>query len=48
MGLRYSLKRANKAFDELSATVDETSEENVNRLDKDSQRAVLNGFRFIT
>ncbi|KAH7151510.1 major facilitator superfamily domain-containing protein [Fusarium sp. MPI-SDFR-AT-0072] len=48
MGLRYSLKRANKAFDELSATVDETSEESVNRLDKDSQRAVLNGFRFIT
>ncbi|KAF5594142.1 major facilitator superfamily transporter [Fusarium subglutinans] len=48
MGLRYSLKRANKAFDELSATVDETSEENVNRLDKDSQRAVLKGFRFIT
>ncbi|KAJ0130600.1 hypothetical protein HZ326_26302 [Fusarium oxysporum f. sp. albedinis] len=46
--LRYSLKRANKAFDELSATVDETSEESVNRLDKDSQRAVLNGFRFIT
>ncbi|WKT51797.1 hypothetical protein QSH57_002311 [Fusarium oxysporum f. sp. vasinfectum] len=48
MGLRYSLKRANKAFDELSATVDETNEENVNRLDKDAQRAVLNGFRFIT
>jgi MFS family permease len=48
MGLRYSLKRANKAFDELSATVDESSKESVNRLDKDSQRAVLNGFRFIT
>ncbi|PNP60637.1 hypothetical protein FNYG_14632 [Fusarium nygamai] len=48
MGLRYSLKRANKAFDELSATVDETNEECLNRLDKDSQRAVLNGFRFIT
>ncbi|KAF4341183.1 allantoate permease [Fusarium beomiforme] len=46
--LRYSLKRANKTFEELSAIVDETSEESLNRLDKDSQRAVLNGFRFIT
>ncbi|KAI8295724.1 putative transporter [Colletotrichum sp. SAR 10_98] len=47
-GLRICLKKANHKFERLRSEVDQYNEEAMNRLDKDSQRAVLNGFRYIT
>ena len=48
MGLRYSLKRANRKFERLAREVDPNDEHAVRSLDEDAQRAVVNGFRFVT
>ncbi|KAM0546497.1 hypothetical protein ACHAPJ_010857 [Fusarium lateritium] len=48
MALQFCLKRANRKFESLSAEIDLNDEDTLNSLDKDSQRAVLNGFRYIT
>ncbi|KAF6825041.1 allantoate permease [Colletotrichum plurivorum] len=47
-GLRFCLRRANRRFDGLEARVDPGDMDALNGLDKDSQRAVLNGFRYVT
>ncbi|KAI1761666.1 major facilitator superfamily domain-containing protein [Hypoxylon sp. FL1150] len=48
LALRFSLKRANAKFEKLGDEVSPEDEAAVGRMDHDSQRAVLNGFRFIT
>ncbi|KAH9213279.1 putative allantoate permease [Leptodontidium sp. 2 PMI_412] len=45
--LRLTLKKANKRFDQLVAEVDPNDAQAMAALDDDSQRAVLNGFRYI-
>ncbi|KAL0944930.1 allantoate permease [Colletotrichum truncatum] len=47
-GLRLCLKKANRRFETLCDQIDPNNEDALNRLDKDSQRAVLNGFKYIT
>ncbi|KAF9880162.1 allantoate permease [Colletotrichum karsti] len=48
IALRICLKRANRRFERLCYEVDLNNQESLNQLDKDSQRAVLNGFKYIT
>ncbi|KAG4443236.1 hypothetical protein IFR05_001279 [Cadophora sp. M221] len=45
--LRLVLQRANKAFDKLAAEIDPNDSAAMAALDDDSQRAVLNGFRYV-
>lgn len=45
--IRLTLKKANKRFDQLASEVDPNDAQAMAALDDDSQRAVLNGFRYI-
>lgn len=48
LSLRYALKRANRRFDVLAQEVDPSNVTAMSRLSEDSQRAVTNGFRYVT
>lgn len=45
--LRYLLKRSNSKFDKLTEQMDAHDEVAIRQLDEVSQRAVLNGFRYV-
>ena len=45
--IRLTLKKANKRFDQLASEVDPNDAQAMAALDDDSQRAVLNRFRYI-
>ena len=48
LSLRYSLKRANRRFEKLTAEVSDRDTAAVTQLTEEEQRAVLYGYRFIT
>ena len=48
LALCFLLRRGNKEFERLAQTTDCNDPDAVARLDDDAQRAVLNGFRYIT
>lgn len=48
LALRYLLKRGNKRFEEVAQVTDPNDAAAVVQLDDDTQRAVLNDFRYIT
>lgn len=48
VALRYILKRGNRKFERLTQDTNPDDAAAMARLDDDSQRAVLNGFRYIT
>lgn len=48
VGLRFSLRRGNKRFERIIQETDPDDRAAMAQLDDDSQRAVLNGFRYIT
>jgi hypothetical protein len=48
VALRFVLKRGNKKFEKAVRETDPDDAEAMARLDDDAQRAVLNGFRYIT
>lgn len=48
VSVRYILKRGNKRFEMLAQTTDCNDTNAIAQLDDDSQRAIINGFRYIT
>ncbi|EUC41072.1 hypothetical protein COCMIDRAFT_107103 [Bipolaris oryzae ATCC 44560] len=48
LALCFLLRRGNKKFERLARTTDRNDADAIARLDDDSQRAILNGFRYIT
>ncbi|KAH3920461.1 hypothetical protein HBH56_004810 [Parastagonospora nodorum] len=48
VGLRFILRRGNKRFEKIIQETDPDDRAAMAQLDDDSQRAVLNGFRYIT
>lgn len=47
MTLRHLLKRSNAEFNKLAEQVDAHDEQSISQLDEVSQRAVVNGFRYV-
>ncbi|RAH68083.1 MFS general substrate transporter [Aspergillus aculeatinus CBS 121060] len=45
--LRFLLRRANRRFEELATTMEVNDSVAMQRLDQDSRRAILNGFRYV-
>jgi hypothetical protein len=48
MALRFILRRGNKRFVKVTQETDPNDTAAIAQLDDDTQRAVLNGFRYIT